>query len=417
MDPRRVIVADFNRDGRPDVFIADQGTDLPDSPGHQNTLILSAAGGKLVDATQNLPQQDDYTHAAAVADVNGDGAPDIFVGQIGGSVPSEIQLNDGWGRFSVEANGIPDDLADPHACHVIHAAAFADVDGNGTQDLVIGSGYNACNPLRTGVLLNDGHGRFPVLTQQFPQPPFGFNQPSEIATGDLNGDGRPDIVIAYTKEAWIGRWLQVLINDGHGHFTDETATRLPVQGNNQLGWVKWVRLVDVNGDGQLDIATSIQPTGPPWTVRSPYFLNDGSGHFISLPDNLGLPPIDTYALLDTGGEPGLDVVYARDPDIWLTRTRPPTGTRLYATIGPNTQPSLQLESGLHAQLVRAGHHEIVVWDRSPTDGLRLHGPGINKSTTKPYTGVTYWNLDLKPHSRFALASVANPSHRNTFRTH
>src|SRR5262249_35769005 len=96
----RVLVADFNRDGRPDVFIADFGSDLPGDTGHQDALILSAPGGKLVDATADLPQQDMYTATASVADVNRDGAPDIFVGGwlfIGGN---EILLNDGAGHFT-----------------------------------------------------------------------------------------------------------------------------------------------------------------------------------------------------------------------------------------------------------------------------------------------------------------------------
>jgi VCBS repeat protein len=75
MDARRVVVADFNGDGRPDVFIADEGQDVTPNVGHQNTLILSAPGGKLVDATANLPQRSDFSHALAVADVNGDARP------------------------------------------------------------------------------------------------------------------------------------------------------------------------------------------------------------------------------------------------------------------------------------------------------------------------------------------------------
>ena len=83
---RQIVIADFNGDRRPDAFIADHGDDHSPFPGYQNTLILSAPGGKLVDATANLPQVYDFTHSAAAADVNGDGTIDIYEGNIyGGS--------------------------------------------------------------------------------------------------------------------------------------------------------------------------------------------------------------------------------------------------------------------------------------------------------------------------------------------
>ena len=43
--PRQIVIADFNGDHRPDMFIADTGDDNPPFPGYQNTLILSAPGG------------------------------------------------------------------------------------------------------------------------------------------------------------------------------------------------------------------------------------------------------------------------------------------------------------------------------------------------------------------------------------
>ncbi len=56
-----ILVADFNSDEHPDIFVPDQGMDAPPSPGYQNTLVLSVPGGKMVDATENLPQQSDFT--------------------------------------------------------------------------------------------------------------------------------------------------------------------------------------------------------------------------------------------------------------------------------------------------------------------------------------------------------------------
>ncbi|MCJ7436072.1 MAG: VCBS repeat-containing protein, partial [Anaerolineales bacterium] len=60
--PREFVFADFNGDGVTDFFVADHGQDADPYPGYQNTLALSAPGGKLVDATTNLPQQYDYSH-------------------------------------------------------------------------------------------------------------------------------------------------------------------------------------------------------------------------------------------------------------------------------------------------------------------------------------------------------------------
>ena len=78
--PRELVIADFNGDGRPDIFIADHGYDASPGPGYQNTLVLSTPAGKLHDATSNLPQRFDFTHSATAADVNGDGSVDLYVG-------------------------------------------------------------------------------------------------------------------------------------------------------------------------------------------------------------------------------------------------------------------------------------------------------------------------------------------------
>ena len=68
--PRQVLVADFNGDGISDIFIADHGFDADPFPGYQNTLVLTAPNGKLINATDDLPQQDDFTHSTCAAEKN-----------------------------------------------------------------------------------------------------------------------------------------------------------------------------------------------------------------------------------------------------------------------------------------------------------------------------------------------------------
>jgi hypothetical protein len=267
---RQVIVADFNGDGHPDVFAADTGEDQQPFPGHQNSLILSQPGGKLVDASANLPQQSDFTHSTAAADINGDGAIDLYLGNLSGAPPTFL-LNDGTGHFHVPDHALPTGfVASPYV-----GSALVDVNGDRAPDLVL-TGNETTDSV---VLLNDGRGAFSVLPNALPPKPWGVTSVAlGIAAGDLNGDRHIDLVISATQgnPFYTGQWLQVLINNGDGTFRDETAKRLPGQlKSNGQHWIAFPRLVDVNGDGHLDLLT--QNLFP--DAITPAYLNNGHGRF------------------------------------------------------------------------------------------------------------------------------------------
>jgi hypothetical protein len=103
---------------------------------------------------------------------------------------------------------------------------------------------------------------------------------------DLNGDGRPDLILSVTNGGAAGTsdfytvgYLQVLINDGGGHFHDETAVRLPQSTQPNGGWIKFVQAIDLTGDGAADLVTQWwSPTG----ITTKIFLNDGAGKFSSV---------------------------------------------------------------------------------------------------------------------------------------
>jgi hypothetical protein len=284
--PRQIVVADFNGDGRPDAFIADHGSDQQPFPGFPNTLILSRPLGKLVDASANLPRTPDFSHSVAAGDVDGDGTLDLYVGNLSSgcngcaAVPPEILLNDGTGHFRIADGALPTEVAAPFSPHY-NGSALVDVNGDGALDLVLAAGSNAFfPPVPSLVLLGDGHGHF-SFASQLPPKPFGPGANSlGMAFGDLNGDGKPDFVLANapTDQSLTSAWLQVLINNGDGTFRDETDTRLPGQrADNTDPWIPFPQLLDINGDGKRDLLTHL--TNPFPGVHAHAYLNDGHGHF------------------------------------------------------------------------------------------------------------------------------------------
>ncbi|MFY8064529.1 MAG: FG-GAP repeat domain-containing protein, partial [Usitatibacteraceae bacterium] len=112
------------------------------------------------------------------------------------------------------------------------------------------------------VLLNDGSGDFTKRPEvKLPRSVFGANQSSQdIVAHDVNGDGRIDLIICGTQgePGYVGRFLQILINNGDGTFRDESSTRLIGSSSKSTGaWNRFIRLADLNGDGVLDIVLNI----------------------------------------------------------------------------------------------------------------------------------------------------------------
>jgi hypothetical protein len=186
----------------------------------------------------------------AVADVNGDGRDDVYVGGPK-SVPGKLLLQQPGGGFaaSSEETFARDDVSEDLD------ATFFDADGDGDLDLYVVSGGNEFSPrapaLDDRLYLNDGSGRFTRVTGRLPD----FRQSgSTVAAHDYDGDGDVDLFVGGRVVPWsYGESPKsvLLENDGTGHFENVIEEAAP--GLREIGMVTDATWTDVTGDGRADL--------------------------------------------------------------------------------------------------------------------------------------------------------------------
>ncbi len=215
------------------------------------------------------------SYAAALADLDGDGDLDAWLG-------SEVWLNDGTGRFA-PAGQVPEQP---------EQGALGDLDGDGDLDLFAVKPFGAPG----WVWLNDGAGRLGDSGRQLPS-----ENAWAVALGDADGDGDLD--------AYVGNWGedQLWLNDGAAGFTD-SGQRLGSTAARAAAFS------DLDGDRDLDIVVAGDPTCQVW-------LNDGWGTFRLKSPELRTTNAVSLALGDLDGDGDTDAFVgggSGDPDqVWL----------------------------------------------------------------------------------------------------
>ncbi len=235
-------VADVNGDGLDDIFIGG-------AKGQPSAILIQRRDGRFVTSNEKLLAEDSISEdiGAVFFDANGDGRPDLYVAT-GGSEFSEgapaledrLYLNDGKGNFRKAAGALP-----PLTLSGSRVVA-SDFDGDGAIDLFVGGrsvpGAYGIDP-QSVLLKNDGHGHFTDVTDKAAPGLSHVGMVTDAVWKDVDGDGRPDLIV-------VGEWMPITIfhNAGHGKLVKQEVRGL----EKSNGW--WNRIIagDFTGDGRVD---------------------------------------------------------------------------------------------------------------------------------------------------------------------
>ena len=249
-EPRDVLLADLNEDGRPDIATAN-ARDLPTGDSNdpflpQDLAVLLADGeGGFLDA--QLVPGGSNAKAVTVGDFDGDGRPDLALG------------NDGSEDFGIYlANAASPGQYEPRQIVSLGDSGFfsaddvevGDLDGDGDVDAVVRSFSGT-------IALNDGDGRFSRGGSV-------SNLGKEYELVDLDGDGDLDVASAETFND------QIILHFNNGDATFAPPRAVEVPGDRLAGFAAG----DFDNDGDVDLAATDRDESTVITL-----LNDGDGTF------------------------------------------------------------------------------------------------------------------------------------------
>jgi hypothetical protein len=383
LEPVSVAIADVNGDGKPDLVVANNCADPCSGQADGSVAVLLGNGDGTFQAPVTYDSGGGSTVSVAVADMNGDGKPDIVVANLcsdpancsysgpGGSV--SVLLNNGNGTLkpvvSYDING---------SVGGIYSVALGDLTGSGKPDVVVTSDpcpVFGCEQGSIGVLLNNGDGTLQTAVDY----PSGGDDPVSLSLADVNGDGKLDVVAANERglsnpgTSAVG----VLLGNGDGTFRPAVAYVLNTMG---VGVLNRLAVADVNGDGKPDVVADLGVGCGGESVA--VFLGNGDGTFQPELDFCSAGFATSIALADLNGDGLPDVAITTST---LSQNPAPTNVLINTTSGAAqdfflaaSPPSVTVTPG------QTGNYTLTV---SPVNGFS-HKVGFTCSGAPPQSTCT-----------------------------
>ena len=245
-----IAFADIDGDDDQDVLITGIN-----NLGFETTKLYRNNGFGVFSEVAGTPFDAAQLSAVAFADVDGDNDQDVLI--TGLSIPvlgiAKLYLNNGYGVFS-EATGTPFEGVQ------LGSVDFVDVDGDNDQDVLI-TGLSSSFVQSSTLYTNNGNGVFSKVMST----PFAGVQFSSVAFADVDGDNDKDVLITGENNL-ADRISKLYINNGYGVFAETT---IAIEG---VG-IGAIAFADVDGDNDQDVL--VTGTNSSNTILAKLYANDG----------------------------------------------------------------------------------------------------------------------------------------------